>query len=84
VGKWRWRFLARRLDGLLDEPRPGTPRQVSDGQIARMVRMSLERTPPDATPWSARAMAKPCGLSQRAVSRIRRALRCSPPPGQGL
>src|SRR6202051_5407077 len=45
VGKWRQRFLERRLDGLLDEPRPGARRQVSDTQIERVVRLTLERTP---------------------------------------
>jgi len=41
-------FLARRLDGLLDEPRPGAPRQVGDPQIERVVRLTLERLPLDA------------------------------------
>src|ERR1700730_3507639 len=41
VGKWRQRFLERRLAGLLDEPRPGAPRQVGDAQIERVVRMTL-------------------------------------------
>jgi transposase len=66
VGKWRQRFLEQRLDGLLDEPRPGAPRQVSDAQIERVVRMTLERTPADATHWSTRAMARRSGLSQTA------------------
>ena len=39
VGKWRQRFVEQRLDGLLDEPRPGAPRQVSDTQIERVVRL---------------------------------------------
>ena len=70
VGKWRQRFLERRLDGLLDEPRPGAPRTVTDAQVERVVRVTLESTPADATHWSTRAMAKRCGLSQTMVSRI--------------
>ncbi len=78
VGKWRRRFLEQRLDGLLDEPRPGAPRQVSDTQIERVVRMTLERTPADATHWSTRAMARKSGLSQTMVSRIWRAFALQP------
>ena len=78
VGKWRQRFLEQRLDGLLDEPRPGAPRQVSDAQIERVVRMTLERTPADATHWSTRAMARKSGLSQTMVSRIWRAFALQP------
>src|SRR4030088_1317139 len=73
VGKWRQRFVERRLDGLLDEPRPGAPRQVGDAQIERVVRLTLESTPADATHWSTRAMARRSGLSQTMVSRIWRA-----------
>jgi transposase len=68
VGKWRQRFVARRLDGLLDEPRPGAPRQVGDAQIERVVRLTLESTPAAATHWSTRAMAKRSGLSQTGVA----------------
>src|SRR6202023_3147288 len=62
VGKWRQRFVVqRRLDGLLDEPRPGAPRQVGDAQVERVVRMTLARTPADATHWRTRAMARRSG-----------------------
>jgi transposase len=78
VGKWRRRFVDRRLDGLLDEPRPGAPRRVNDAQIERVVRLTLESTPADATHWSTRAMAKRCGLSQTTVGRIWRAFALQP------
>jgi len=84
VGKWRQRFLEQRLDGLLDEPRPGAPRQVSDAQIERVVRMTLERTPADATHWSTRAMARRSGLSQTMVSRIWRAFALQPHRVEGF
>ena len=84
VGKWRQRFVEQRLDGLLDEPRPGAPRQVSDAQIERVVRMTLERTPADATHWSTRAMARRSGLSQTMVSRIWRAFALQPHRVEGF
>src|SRR3984893_11193751 len=84
VGKWRQRFLERRLAGLLDEPRPGAPRQVGDAQIERVVRLTLERAPADATHWSTRAMAKRCGLSQTMISRIWRAFALQPHRTEGF
>ncbi len=78
VGKWRGRFVARRLDGLLDEPRPGAPRQISDAAVERVLTLTLEKRPPDATHWSTRSMAQRSGLSQSAVSRIWRAFALQP------
>ena len=78
VGKWRQRFLAQRVDGLLDEPRPGAPRTVSDAQVEQVVMLTLERTPREATHWSTRAMAARCGLSQSTVARIWRAFGLQP------
>jgi transposase-like protein len=48
VGKWRKRFIERRLDGLHDEPRPGVPRSVSDEDVERVVVKTLEEAPADA------------------------------------
>jgi transposase len=78
VGKWRARFVGRRLDGLLDEPRPGAPRRITDAQIEAVVTKTLETTPRDATHWSTRAMAAKSGLSQTTVSRIWRAFALQP------
>jgi transposase len=78
VGKWRARFLAKRLDGLLDEPRPGAPRSITDADVERVVARTLEATPRDATHWSTRSMAQACGLSQSAISRIWRAFGLQP------
>jgi len=78
VGRWRARFVSKRLDGLLDEPRPGAPRQITDEHVERVVRWTLETKPQDATHWSTRAMAKRSGLSQSAISRIGRAFALQP------
>jgi len=78
IGKWRQRFVAKRLDGLLDEPRPGAPRTVADAKVERVVTLTLETTPRDATHWSTRAMAARCGLSQSTVARIWRAFGLQP------
>lgn len=78
VGKWRSRFATKRLEGLLDEPRPGAPRRVSDGDVERVVTATLEATPREATHWSTRLMAKATGMSQTTVSRIWRAFGLQP------
>src|SRR5687768_13586369 len=81
VGRWRHRFVRKRLAGLLDEPRPGAPRTITDAAVERVIALTLESTPREATHWSTRAMAKRSGLSQTAVSRIWRAfgLQLDPP-----
>ena len=70
IRKWRSRFLAQRLDGLLDAPRPGAPRTIGDGDVERVIRKTLEDAPPTATHWSTRTMAHAAGMSQTAVVRI--------------
>lgn len=70
VGKWRERFCLRRLEGLLDEPRPGAPRSISDEQVEDVVTRTLESMPDHSTHWSTRLMAQKAGLSQTAVVRI--------------
>jgi transposase len=78
VGEWRARFVERRLDGLLDEPRPGAPRKISDADVERVLTLTLETTPTDATHWSTRSMAQRSGLTQSAISRIWRAFALQP------
>lgn len=78
VCKWRGRFLRRRLEGLLDEPRPGVPRTITDADVEAVITQTLESTPRDATHWSTRSMAKAAGLSQSAISRIWRAFGLQP------
>jgi len=78
VGKWRQRFVAKRLDGLRDEPRPGAPRTISDAKVDEVVRRTLETRPRDATHWSTRAMAARCGVSQSTVGRVWRAFGLQP------
>ena len=76
--KWRNRFVADRLEGLLDEPRPGRPRTIADADVERVITTTLETTPKDATHWSTRSLAAEVGLSQTAVSRIWRAFGLQP------
>jgi transposase len=78
VGKWRRRFLADRLDGLHDEPRPGAPRTISDADVEAVIVKTLEETPTDSTHWSTRSMAQESGMSQSAISRIWRAFGLKP------
>jgi transposase len=78
VGKWRRRFVERRVDGLHDEPRSGTPRTIDDARIEAVIVKTLESLPEDATHWSSRGMAKASGLSVSTVQRVWRAFGLQP------
>ena len=78
VGKWRRRFVEQRLAGLRDEPRSGAPRTIEDARIEAVIVRTLETTPPDATHWSSRDMAKASGVSISTVQRIWRAFGLQP------
>jgi transposase len=78
VGKWRTRFIARRLDGLYDEPRIGAPRTVTDADVEAIVVQTLETKPVGATHWSTRTMAAKAGLSHTLVGRIWRTFGLKP------
>jgi transposase len=70
VTKWRNRFAERRLEGLMDEPRPGRPRTITDEQVEAVVIKTLESSPRDATHWSTRSMARDTGIAPDSVMRI--------------
>ena len=71
VQLWRERFLARRLEGLeKDAPRPGRIPTIPEKKAQAVVQATLHTTPPGATHWSVRTMAKAQGLSRMAVQRI--------------
>jgi len=82
LGRWRQRFIDKRLDGLLDEPRPGAPRRITDADLERVVLKTLESTPRGATHWSTRSMARESGLSQTAVTRIWHVFGLQPHPSE--
>src|SRR5688572_10344783 len=78
VGRWRRRFVEKRLDGLVDEPRSGTPRRLTDSQVEQVITDTLEAPPRDATHWSTRTLAKELKLSHATVGRIWRAFGLQP------
>ena len=78
AGKWRRRYLECGLDGLLDEPRPGTSKKLSDQEVERVLALTLESAPTDATHWSTRSMAERVGLSRASIHRIWQAFSLAP------
>ena len=78
VCKWRERFRVDRLEGILDEPRPGAPRSITDAQVEEVITTTLESMPANSTHWSTRLMAQKTGLSQSAIVRIWRAFGLQP------
>ncbi len=78
VGKWRHQFLEHRCDGLLDQPRSGTPRTVTDTDVEQVVVRTLQTRPRGATRWSHQWMAQASGLSLSTIGRVGRAFGLQP------
>lgn len=78
VGKWRKRFIERRLEGVYDEPRVGAPRTISDAEVEAVIVKTLETTPKGETHWSTRTMATKAGISHTMVGRIWRTFGLKP------
>ncbi|WP_183318503.1 IS630 family transposase [Flexivirga oryzae] len=84
VGKWRSRFVEHRLDGLVDEPRPGRPATITPEQVEDVLVATLESTPEHATHWSRTKMAEKSGLSPSTIGRIWKAFGLQPHRADGF
>lgn len=71
AAKWRNRFAQRRLAGIeKDAPRPGHTPVARLQHEAEIIRMTTQETPPNATHWSTRTLAKALGTSKDTVQRV--------------
>jgi transposase len=78
VTRWRGRFVAQRLEGLVDEPRPGRPASILLDQVGDVLVTTLEQAPPNTTHWSRTSMAARSGLSPSTSGRIWRRFELTP------
>ncbi|MDN5655617.1 MAG: IS630 family transposase [Kocuria sp.] len=84
VTKWRSRFVEARLDGLVDDPRPGRPATITVEQVEDLVVATLESTPANATHWSRAKMAERTGLSKSTIGRVWKTFGLKPHQADGF
>jgi len=85
VGKWRTRFIERRLPGLYDDMRPGKPRSIDDERVAELINTTLHTKAADgATHWSVRSAAAETGISKSSVQRYFRLFGLQPHRTEGF
>jgi transposase len=70
VFKWRNRFVEFGAQGLFDQPRPGRPTKISEKTIKRVLKLTTQYVPEEATQWSVQLMAKYAQITTWQVRQI--------------
>jgi transposase len=79
VGVWRKRFAERRLAGIeKDASRPGRPSPKRAALTRKILETTTQETPPEATQWSTRSLAKHLKVSPARVQRVWKAHQLQP------
>ena len=74
VARWRDRFAASGVAGIeKDAPRGGRPPKARDELARKIVEMTTQQKPANATHWSTRTLAEALGTNRSMVSRVWRA-----------
>jgi transposase len=84
VSTWRRRFIPSRVDGLMDEPRPGRAPSILLDKMEEVIVATLEESPKNATQWSRTSRAARSGLSRSTIGRIWRKFEIKPHPVDGF
>jgi putative transposase len=70
VGKWRTRFIQRRIADLYDDARPGNSRTLDDERVAKLSKTTPHTKPASgSTHWSVRSVAVETGIPKSSVVR---------------